>query len=335
MFDNFKLSLKNRTGLLIIITAALLLELLSGSQYYLTRGIMEKELEKRAESELTTKAILIKSTLNSAEDILKNHIWDIRENLSQPDSVSKAIERMIVLSRSVYGGAVCFTPDYYPTKGRLFEPYALKRGDSIEINQIAGPSHDYTTRPPYKQAIATGDAVWSEPYEDLEGAQTAVLSYAMPLLDKSNKIAGVAAIDVSQEWLSDTIDNRHTYPSSFLLLLTEDGKPIIQPSESRVKKDVSLKIINLINDSTAVRQKSLSNRSTVIHSVTGKRDCTVFYANMKGKPRWQLAIVCYDDEVYAPLSQLRVRLLLLMLLAFGNKKAICAIALRPFNCSQT
>ena len=98
MFDNFIQSCKGRTELLIIITAALLLELLSASQYYLTRKMVEEQLEKRAEGELTLKAVLVKNNLNSAEDILKNHIWDIRENLSNPDSVFEALGRMIMLS---------------------------------------------------------------------------------------------------------------------------------------------------------------------------------------------------------------------------------------------
>ena len=64
---SFLSSLKKRKGLLIIITAALLLEFLSGTQYYFTHRLLEKELELRAESELTMKAILIKSNLNDAE----------------------------------------------------------------------------------------------------------------------------------------------------------------------------------------------------------------------------------------------------------------------------
>lgn len=70
--------LRKRAGLVIIVLAAALLELLSGAQYLSTHQLLEETLEKRVESELTLKAILIKSTLNSAEDILKNHIWDIR-----------------------------------------------------------------------------------------------------------------------------------------------------------------------------------------------------------------------------------------------------------------
>ena len=38
---------------------------------------------------------------------------------------------------------------------------------------------------------------------------------------------------------------------------------------------------------------------------------------MRGIPHWQIAVVCYDDEVYGSLQELRYRLLLLSLLAFG------------------
>lgn len=315
--SKYMLSLRRRRGLLIVILAAALLELLSAAQYYYTHYLMEEQLEKRAESELTLKAILIKSRLNSAEDDLQNHIWDIRENLTHPDSVWQSIGRMIQLSRVLQGGAVSFVPDYYPAKGRWYEPYAQKSGDSIVKRQIGGPDHDYTSMKFYQQGIAAGDAVWIEPYVDGAGAQTSVISYAKPIYDKRQDLAGVVCVDVALNWLRDTIDRRHLYPSSFVLLLTEDGRPIIRPSENRISKEESDGIINLINDSTVARKKNSNGRITKIYFDTDKRDGTVFYANLKGEPHWQLAVVCYDDEVYGPLLELRIRLLLLSLLAFG------------------
>ena len=314
---HFILSLRRRKGLLIVITAALLLELLSFAQYHYMHDLMEENLEKHAEMELTLKAILIKSTLRSTEDILRNHIWDIRENLSQPDSIHSAVKRMISIGRNLRGGTVAFVPDYYPSKGRLYEPYVQRTGDSVIAMQIAGDNHDYTERDFYKEAIALDDALWVDPYIDNEGAQEVVTSYAMPIRDNSGALAGVAGIDVSLEWLSDTLNNRHIYPSSFLLLLTESGKPIIRPSEKHVRKEVPDEIIRLINDSTVTRQASTSGRSKLIDFDLEGRDGCVFYANMRGKPHWQIAVVCYDDEVYAPLLRLRLRLLLLSLLAIG------------------
>ena len=309
--------LRKRTGLLIIVLAAVLLEILSAAQYYSTHILMEEQLEKRAESELTLKAILIKSRLNSAEDDLKNHVWDICENLTHPDSAAQSIGRMIHLSRFLQGGAVAFVPDYYPTKGRLYEPYAQKSGDSIVKRQIGGPDHDYTTSVFYQQAIAANDALWIDPYEDTAGAQTSVISFTKPIYDKRQDLAGVVCVDVALNWLRDTIDRRHIYPSSFVMLLTEDGRPIIRPSESRISMEESDAIISLINDSTVAREKSSNGRTTKLYFDTDKRDGTIFYANLKGKPHWLLAVVCYDDEVYGPLKELRLRLLLLSLLAFG------------------
>ena len=314
---NFILSLRKRKGLIIIIVAALFLELLSFVQYHYTHDMMEDNLEKHAEMELTLKAILVKSTLRSAEDVLKNHIWDIRENLSEPDSIHSAVVRMISLGRNLRGGSVAFVPNYYPSKGRLFEPYVQKTGDSIIAMQIAGENHDYTERDFYKEAIALDDAVWVDPYIDNEGAQEVVTSYAMPIRDESGDLAGVAGIDMSLEWLSDTLNSRHIYPSSFLLLLTEAGDPIIRPSEKYVRKEIPNEIIRLINDSTVARQASGSGRSNVIDFDIKGRDGSIFYANMRGEPHWQIAVVCYDDEVYAPLLWLRLRLLLLSLLAIG------------------
>ena len=217
--------LRKRAGLVIIVLAAALLELLSGAQYLYTHQLLEETLEKRVESELTLKAILIKSTLNSAEDILKNHIWDIRQNLEQPDSVMEALGRMIVLSRTVHGVGLGFVPYYYPEKGRLFEPYVQKIGDSIVKRQIAGPDHDYLSDHPYQATMAANDAVWIEPYLDQAGAQTSVISYLMPFRDKSDKLAGMVGIDVSLQWLGDTIGSHHFYPSSFVLCSQRVASP--------------------------------------------------------------------------------------------------------------
>ena len=311
-------SFNKRTKLLIVVAAVILIELVSAVQYYKTYQLMESELEKRAESELTMKTILIKSTLNSAEDILENHLWDIRRCLVQPDSVSKSVIRLVKMNRYVCGGFMTFVPYYYPEKGRLFEPYAqVKSADNIDLYQIADSIHDYTERDFYKLAIASEKAIWVDPYVDNEGAQTVVTSYVTAIRDGSNALVGVVGIDVSLSWLGDTIDARHIYPSSFNLLLTEDGKTIAKPSGKNTSQATSDEIVRLINDSTVARKLSRSGRSTIKRFKTRGQKGTVFYANMRGNPHWQIAVVCYDKEVYGSLNRLRLHMGGLMLLAFG------------------
>jgi len=95
--------LRKRRGLLIIVIAALMLEMLSGAQFYLTRNIMADELELRAESELTLKAILIKNYFNSTEDLLRNCKWQIEAHLDQPDSAYSTMGRFVRLTPPTEG----------------------------------------------------------------------------------------------------------------------------------------------------------------------------------------------------------------------------------------
>jgi hypothetical protein len=64
------MKLKTNTGLIIIIAAAILLQGILAVQYYYTRSLLADELENRAESEITSKAIVVKNTLNLAENSL-------------------------------------------------------------------------------------------------------------------------------------------------------------------------------------------------------------------------------------------------------------------------
>ncbi len=213
------------------------------------------------------------------------------------------------------------------------------------MTDISGPEHDYLQADFYQKALVADEGIWIDPYTDNEGAKGRVTSFFMPVRGQGSKIAdetsalpadetsalpgqrvaGVAGVDVWIEWLRDTIDGRHIYPSSFVLLLTEDGNPIIQPEEDRVGKGTVEHVIALINDSTVSRKKSSSGRSDLITFDTENRKGRVIFANMKGKPHWQLAIVCYDDEVFGTLNQLRLKMLLFMLLAFGILLGVISI----------
>lgn len=311
----FILSLRKRKALLVIIMATLLLELLSAAQYYSTHRLMEVELEKYAEMELTTKAIITKGIVSDCERNLKSHIMEVKYNLANSDSMFNITAQIAKYSPNLRGCGISFIPGYYRDKGELFEPYALRTDTGVVRLQVAGEKFDYTTDGFYKDIMEKKDNSWVGPYDDIY-LEMRLVSYAVPIYEFTGDTVAVFGIDIDTRSLGDTLNYRHIYPSSFDFLLTEEGEPIAGPKEPKLQEEAKY-IISLINDSTVVRQKSRSQRSTVIHFDMDKRDGTVFYANMKGIPHWQIAVVCYDDEVYGSLLKLRFRLLLLSLLAFG------------------
>ena len=273
-----------RKGLLLVLTAALLLELLSGAQYLYTHHLMEEQLENYAECELTMKAVMTNGTLRAAESVLENYQLYFGEYVGHPDSVFASVSKMVGIGTYLKGGSIRFSR--------------------------------YTDHDTCDMASAHYGA-WTEPYVSNDSAKSPVTSFSLQINDKSDHHVGVACADVSLTWLSDTLELRHFYPSSFLLMLTDKGNIFVRPSAEKVSPAVINTVINLVRDTTIARYTSNSGLSTVVPFNIGKREGSVFYATMKHYRHLTIAVVCYDDEVYAPLQKMRITLLLLSLLAFG------------------
>ena len=305
--------LRKHSELLYIILAAVLLEIISAFQYDYTHDLLEDELEKRAEMELTTKIIITKSALNMAENSLNGHIWDINQNLAHADSIYTAVEWVLRSHPNLLSCGMAFMPYYYPEKGRLFEPYAFWLNNQVYKKQVADESNDYTKRSTFNEVCQANKPIWTEPYFDAVTGKP-VVTYARPIHDGNRNIAGVFAIDVALDWLGDTLNYRHVYPSSFDLLMSTSGKKIAGPKESIAKwRDVD-KVISIINDSTIEKFESRSKRTHTFSftSINGDK-AFVFYHHFKGNPSWQMAVVCYDEEVYGKLYKMRYHMMWLAL----------------------
>ena len=309
------MKLKTNSGLIIIVAAAILLQGILAVQYYYTRSLLADELEKRAESEITTKAILIKNSLNLSENSLMGHVWDLKRNLFHPDSSYTVMEWVLKSHPHLAGCWVAYVPDYFPEKGRLFEPYAWWDNGEIKNAEIAAEGRDYTQNPYYKAVYASDTPMWTDVYHEFLTDMNLV-TYILPIHDERGDIVAMFGLDVSTEQLGDTLNYRHIYPSSYDFLLTEKGQLIAGPKHTREKKVKEMQhIIAQINDSTVKKSPSNSGRSAIfpIKDADGDKGM-VFYTHFKGQPKWQIAVVCYDKEVYAKLVKMRRTIGILMLL---------------------
>ncbi len=308
-------------NVLIILVAAVLIELFSAVQYYTAHGLVEEQLDYRAENEIRIKAIVIKGILNLQESTLREHLWDIDRNRTNPDSMMAATARIISHSQHAVGSFIAFRPFFYPQKGRLFEPYAFREGQDIRVTDLCQDGeHDYTQHPAYRQVERDGKPLWSDPYQyATDSTETKLATYSYPLTDSEGRFVAICGIDLMLEQIGDTLNALHTYPSSFDLLLTESGQVISGPPTDHPNTHDVEQVVRLIGDSTAIRKSSQSGRSKVIafeSEQTGER-AYIYFAFMKGEPHWQVAVVCYDDEVYGDLYLMRLKVALFMLLGFA------------------
>ena len=306
--------MKNNVVLNIII-AAILLELISALQFFSTQHLLADELERKAETELTMSVVIVKSALNLSENSLWGHLWDMELNINKPDSLYGVMNNVLLTHPNLTGCWIAFVPNYFPNKGRLFEPYAY--WDHGKIGQfVIGADHDYSESVYFKQVVSTNTSMWLGPYVDTITGKRMV-SYAVPIHDKKKEVVAVFGLDVATRMLGDTLNYRKIYESSFNMLLTKDGEFIAGPNPKRVKPSDVDYIVSIINDSTMAKRDSKNKRCKIatFRNPDDHEKGYVYYASFKGKPDWQVAVVCYDEEVFGPLRQMYRTILLTNLAA--------------------
>ena len=301
-------------SLIIIIAAAIVLELLFAQQSYYNRRLLGQELERHAEGELMSKVMMMKNMLGTTEQILLEHAWDIERSLPCADSMFHVTRRFIENSPSITGGCMGFVPYFYPEKGRLFEPYAHKENGVIKVTQLAHEGHDYTKNNAFHMALTEDTVFWSDPYQYGE-PDNYLITYSYPFHTIKGDIAAVCGLDLSLAWLGDTINKQHVYPSSFVILLTKEGVLIAGPPKEHVKQKDIEQIVSLINDKSQKRRSSLTGKSEMLDFIDSEdaSKAYIFITTLQDNSHWQVAVVCYDDEVYGKLYNARNSMTIFML----------------------
>lgn len=315
--DRIRIFFKERKGsrLVLILLTALLLELVAVLQYTYTRNLLIKEEERITRMELTMESDVILNTLEEAELSMRENEWSVQKSLAHPDSLFGAVGRMIRSNPSVAGACIAVMPDYYPEKGRLFEPYAHKEGGRIVVDQIAGPDHDYTLGPDFQRALREETDFWSDPYAYGTDPVQQLTTYTYPIWDRSGRLAAICGLDIDLTWLSDTLNVHPYYPSSFGFMLTRNGRLVAGPREERVSPQTMAYVADLVMDPTVDRTIRGRHRVNCIEfrDPVNREWAYLDFRALPRSPGWIVAEVSYRDEVLAPVRSMMWRILLMAL----------------------
>jgi len=297
-------SLKNswlsRVG--IVVLAAVMVEILSIVQYEHVQKALLEETDLRSRVVMNSMAEEIQHTLERTEITMRENLWDIKRSMAHPDSVFGAVVRLIDDDRNLVGGCLAFRPYFYPSKGRLYEPYASLQPDgTIKVEQIAGPDHDYTLNEEYMWVLDNRCTSWTDPYK-YGPDSLAFTTYLLPIYDNNGQIDAVCGLDMDLSWLGDTLNSRQPYPSSFGLLLTPEGELVAGPSKSRTPEDEVKQVVDLLNGLIPA-----SDLPGVSYSST----------RLFKDPYWLVVEVYKTDEVYARVRRQRRQQVLFIILGLA------------------
>ena len=309
--------MRSKYSLAIIVTVAVLLELIFVVEYFFARKGIREEVEHRAETELRIKNLEIQKVMVAVETAISNTVWAAEHTLEQPDSLYSVLRRMVEQNHTIVGAALLFRANHYPQKGRWFEPYVARRSNGkIEEAQIGSASHDYLDAEFYINGIKAGRGHWSEPYYDDTGAKMMLCTYTIPVRDDTGETVALLGADVSLEWLSGVINASHIYPSSYNVVISRTGMVMVCPDESIIMHNTIQEVTASSSDTTTryINREQMSGHSghQDITDANGEK-ISVFYAPIDGEAGWSMSVVCNKKEIYAGLWKVSMYLTLLML----------------------
>ena len=313
----FPKSLRHKTSLAIIVTAAVLVEATSVVQYWFSKEGIRQEVEHRAQTELRAKGLEIQNVMTAVKVAVENMAWAVEQRLSQPDSMQAITQKLLADNEYIVGSTVAFEPYYYKDKGRQFSPYTYKHDGTTTSKQLGTDTYDYHTMEWYTAPMQSGHGHWSEPYFDEGGGEMMMSTYSLPIRDAAGRSVAVFTADVSLKWLSEIINARHIYPSSYNLLLSRTGQIMACPVESLVMRKTITQVTADMEDSTVnyINSQMMAGKSgqaAVLDDKGGKN--YVFFDQIDGDTGWSMAVVCADSEIYHGLRMLALNVFVLMLI---------------------
>ena len=293
---------KDHTGLIVIVVAALLIELATGIIYYNSQDIIQETTVQKMERENNALYLCIRNKLAGVEVVFDNMSWIVTDDLLKPDSLFRITYQIVENNPMILGSCVACIPNLFPDRGYWFEPYSVRKPDgTIETKQVGSASHDYTKYEFYTVPMATGKSCWCEPYMDSVGAFRHITTYGVPVRNAKGKIMAVVEADLSLEWLEEITNEAKTYESTQRFLIT--GKYNLLAGEDNELFRRSLELLKDDDDKTGY---------IVVEDEHGK-EMHVFYTPVGGKTDWILLNALDADDVFGKLRRIRRNLLFMVM----------------------
>ena len=167
--------------------------------------------------------------------------------------------------------------------------------------------YDPRVRPWYKDAVAAGKTVLTEPYVDASSGDL-IITAALPL-QKDGKLTGVAGSDFSLKTLVDMVKGYDLDGNGYAFLVSKQGQILVYPDAKMVTKTLA--------DAFPGQTPVIGDEFTTTSAQD--KEMIVGFVPVAGLPsvEWYLGFAVDKDKVYAPLTTLRTAAIAATIVAVG------------------
>ena len=199
-------SLSARLTFWVMLTVMIVTVIIAVIVSYISSSAVLMGTKENVQSRMEIANQHINSVLVGVEVAVANTIPEVENSLSNPDKMYGVVRRLLELNPNIIGSTVAFEPNYYPSKGKQFSPYAYRDIDSTVLTkQLGSNDYEYHYMDWYLIPKLLKRNYWSEPYYDKGGGEQMMTTYSRPLFDASGNIYAIITADVSLEWLTELV----------------------------------------------------------------------------------------------------------------------------------
>ena len=305
----------------VMLTVAVMMLVMLALTFLICRSAMKAETQVRYAGILNLASNEITNSITSLEMNAMNVFDELQKRLNSPEAVIEALQSKTSLNPDIKGYFAAFEPDYFPQKGKWFQPYVHKAEGTNQyvVTQIGSETDDYTKSHLYKRAKEEGKSFWSEPYKYEDGTSMSghYCSFMTPIYDAGGKLVCVCGADMTFEWLTnelkqinyasrqDDLLNKYLLHQEFdfyTVVMNDDGSCFDAPQG----KSVTIMDANVLKD---LKQR----KGGTVEMMVNDKPATVYYGPVKDID-WTVAVIVPAQSIQQPVILAGVILLVVAVL---------------------
>ena len=320
-------SLSARLTYHIMAVVLVMMVVIAAVVYFAVREYMLAEAQDRHLSIMLEHYQDMRRKLSEVYMAVENNVHDIERDLDHPDQLFDHMNRIVSQNGSIASCALVFKEYYYPSKGRLFIPFA-RRDDvgCVRVTRVDSTYHSEFSDIWVKEQMQKDESGWTKPYYESKifasgQKQRLLATYGVPIHNSHGAPVAMICADLALEELSDSImadvnkmvknyeqGQRH---HSYFFIVDRRGTIIMHPDEDRITKNLEKE----------VGHEMKAHRGTCVTKIDGVESMMTYRG--VHPVGWVMVFVTPLDAIQSNAKRLNIIILAVMLLGLLAIYFIC------------
>lgn len=302
----------------VLIICTLLFLVSFGVYSFFARRIIQNTTRENAIFLAENTARKISEILLPEEKIPGNAAWMLSDGAIPKDSLLTFLTAIVRENPNLYGSVIAYEPNFFPDQGLYFAPFAARNGNTITTTLLGNENYEYFYMDWYQIPKMTGKPYWSEPYYDEGGGNVLMSTCSYPFYTTQNgnrKFAGVVAVHLSLEWLTDVVSSVKILESGYAYLLSRNGYYVTHPNTDYIMNQSIFSVAKELNEPElrALGREMIAGESRFVSLHLKSWGKVGTYYTPLPFSGWTLGVVFPEREMYASLKAITLLLAVLLL----------------------